>query len=378
MKLLVYNFILVEFRLKRMTSTVDNICANISARFDSLMEIFKIYSQYDLDPDDDDQVSQAIVNLCKLQDLYNSETLLVLTNFYSSTSDESKKAAHTDFVKIFHANNIIGELDRLYNLTQRLKKIYKLEEPSLAELTKTYEISIIDESFTNTKADICTKCKIPYEIEEKTAEYVCMQCGRLEKLSGVVFEDEQFYYQEGQRTKHGKYDPIKHAKCWLERIQAREMTEIPKDVLNAVKACIKRDQLWLDRISCETIRKYLKQLKKTGYNDHVPLIRKLITGIEPDQLTEHETQLVYMYFGIVLQVYTTIKNDPNCPYHPFFLYKIIEQILSKPKDAKRRKNILSCIHLQARATLVVNDRLWFSICDHVPEFNKIPTDQHKK
>lgn len=357
-----------------MSSTVDNIYANIDARFDSLQGIFNIYNEYDLDPDDDEQVHNAISKLIKLRDTYRTETLEVLTTFYNANTDEIKKNAHTQYVKIFHANNIIGELDRLYGFCQRLKKIYKLDESQLSELTKSYEIAVVDESFTNTKSDICLECKVPYEIEEKTAEYVCKICGHLKKLSGVVFEDEQFFYQEGQRTKHGKYDPIKHAKAWLERIQAREMTEIPKEVLNAIKACIKRDQLWLDRVSCETIRLYLKQLKKTNYNTHVPLIRKLITGFEPSQLTEHETQLFYMYFGIVIQIYTMIKSDPNCPYHPFFIYKIIEQILKKPKDSKRRKDILSCIHLQSRTTLVENDRLWFSICEHIPEFTKIPTD----
>ncbi len=357
-----------------MTSTVDNICANIDARFDALSNIFKIYHQYDLDSDDEDQLINSMARLDKLLDIYRSETLEILNTFYSATTDESRKSSHMQFIKIFHANNIIGELDRLYGLCGRLKKIYKLEEPKIAEFTRNYEIAVVDETFTNTKSDVCPKCRVSYDIEEKTAEYVCKSCGHLEKLSGVVFDDEQFFYQEGQRTKHGKYDPIKHAKCWLERIQAREMTEIPKDVLNAVKACIKRDQLWLDKISCETIRLYLKQLKKTNYNNHVPLIRKLITGFEPSQLSEHEIQLVYMYFGIVIQIYIMIKSDPNCPYHPFFIYKIIEQILKKPKDAKRRKDILSCIHLQSRTTLVENDRLWFNICDHIPEFSKIPTD----
>lgn len=356
-----------------MSSTIDNISTNISTRFDSIDGIFQIYNQYDLDPDDEEQLSSSISRLTALRELYLSESLRVLSTFYEADTEDVKKDMHTKFIKSFHSNNITGELDRMYALCKKLKKIYKLDEPQIQELTKNYEMAVVDETFANTKSDVCTKCNIPYEIEEKTAEYICRSCGRLEKMSGVVFEDEQFFYQEGQRTKHGKYDPIKHAKCWLERIQAREMTEIPKDVLNAVKACIKRDQLWLDQVSCDTIRKYLKQLKRTEYNNHVPLIRKLITGIEPAQLTEHETQLVYMYFGTVIQTYVTITSDPNCPYHPFFIYKIIEQILKAPKDAKRRRDILSCIHLQSRFTLIENDRLWFRICDHIPEFTKIPT-----
>lgn len=358
-----------------MTSTIDNISTNISARFDSIDRIFQIYRKYDLDTDDEERLSSFICRLTELRELYLSESLRILSSFYEATNDEQKKDMHTKFIKSFHSNNIIGELDRMFALCKKLRKIYKFDEPQILELTKNYEMAVIDETFANTKSDICIKCSIPYEIEEKTAEYICRSCGRIEKISGVVFEDEQFFHQEGQRTKHGKYDPIKHAKCWLARIQAREMAEIPKEALNAVKACIKRDQLWLDQISCDTIRTYLKRLKKTEYNNHVPLIRKLITGIEPEQLTEHETQLVYMYFGTVIQTYVAIRSDPNCPYHPFFIYKIIEQILKAPKDSKRRRDILSCIHLQSRFTLIENDRLWFSICDNIPEFTKIPTSR---
>ncbi len=361
-----------------MTSTLDNICANIDARFESLAEILNIYDKYELDKDDVDLLNSAVRALNNIKSTYRAETLEILTNFYNTDADGVKKKAHTQFIKVFHSSNIIGELHRIYSICQRFRKIYKLDEPGLSELIKTYERSVVDETFASTKSNICPICDIPYTIEEKTAEYLCTECGRLEKMYGVVFEDDQFFYQEGQRTKHGKYDPVKHAKAWLDRIQAKEMTEIPVSIINAIKTCIKRDCLWVDSITCDNIRGYLKQLKKTSYNNHVPLIRRLATNIEPDQLTEHESQLVYMYIGIVIQVYTIIKNDPNCPYLPFFIYKIIEQILKKPKNATRRKNILSCIHLQSRVTLVENDRLWFMICDYIPEFSKLPTNGGKR
>ncbi len=358
-----------------MTSTIDNTCANINIRFESVESALQIYQTYDLDAELLKQINDLLEKTAELKDIYISESVKILSAFYDSNDEDIKKASHVKFIKAFHSNNIIGELDRIYAICKKIKKICKSDDQKLKECIKNYEMSIVDETFINTKADVCIKCNVPYEIEEKTAEYICKSCGRLEKMSGVVFEDEQFFYQEGQRTKHGKYDPIKHAKCWLERIQAKEMTEIPTEILNEIKVCIKRDQLWLDQISCDTIRGYLKRIKKTEYNNHVPLIRKLITGREPAQLTEHETQLVYMYFGTVIQTYINIKSDPNCPYHPFFIYKIIEQVLKGQKHAKRRKDILSCIHLQSRYTLIENDRMWFSICSNIPEFTKIPTSR---
>lgn len=367
-----------------MTSTVDNICANIETKFTSIREIFAIYDNYDLDDEDEQIVSSSISMIDSLQAVYNTCTLDMLTEYYLTDDSNVKESLRDGIARAVKSNNIIGELDRLYKNYVRLRKIYKVEEPEIPRLAKLFETSVIDESFSDPGSDICTKCKVPYEIEEKTAEYVCKNCGHLEKMSGVVFEDEQFFYQEGQRTKHGKYDPIKHAKIWLERIQAKEMTDIPADVLNQIRTLIKRDQLWLNSISCDTIRKYLKQIKKTQYNNHIPLIRKLVTGLEPSQLTEHETQLVYMYLGTAIQHFSTIKKNltnaskNDCPYHPFFIYKIIEQILKDPRHSTRRKDILSCIHLQSRETLIEHDRAWFAICDNIPEFTKIATDSRRR
>jgi hypothetical protein len=366
-----------------MSSTVDNICDSIEIKFNSIRSILCIYNNYELDTDDSSVVSTSLESLKILYDTHTSATLDILSTYYNTDEFDVKKIARDNLAKSIKANNIIGELDRLYKACQRLKKIYKIDDVTLPSHHKDYENSVIDESFIDPGSDVCTHCKIPYEIEEKTAEYICKNCGRLEKMSGVVFEDDQFFYQEGQRTKHGKYDPIKHAKLWLERIQAKETTDIPVVVLNAIKSCIKRDQLWLDRITCDVIRKYLKQIKKTQFNNHVPLIRKLVTGKEPSQLTEHETQLVYMYLGIAVHLFAKIKKGlagsvkNDCPYHPYFIYKIIEQILNKPKDELRKRDILSCIHLQSRETLIEHDRAWFAICSYIPEFKKVATNNNR-
>ena len=95
------------------------------------------------------------------------------------------------------------------------------------------------------------------------------------------------------------------------------------------------------------------------------MIKKVITEKEPSILTEHECRRVYIIFSRVVQIYNRIKpdNKPNCPYHPYFIYKIIEQLLKDPIDAQRRTEILQSIHLQSRDTLIDNDNIWKPICD---------------
>ena len=42
----------------------------------------------------------------------------------------------------------------------------------------------------------------------------------------------------------------------------------------------------------------------------------------------------------------------------------------------RKKEILSCIHLQSFQTLCANDVIWVPICARIPEFVYIPTDRN--
>lgn len=362
-----------------MSSTVDTISANIDTQFQCIIDLIEIYDEYQLEPADTLKLEELQIDIKKTQNLYLTSVVDILKNYYQACSiiDEvSIKKYHNMFVKEFHGSNVVGKLKTAYNALSKFRKIYEIANAKINELFRIFETSFIDESFENDCADICPQCKTLFNIEEKTAEFTCKLCGHVEKMYGVVFEVEQFFYQEGSRTKHGKYDPIKHAKFWLDRIQAKENTEIPDVVINTIKRCLRRDQVYIDNIDCETIRKYLKQSKLTSWNNHVVLIRKMITNVEPQQLTDHEISMIYLYFSNVINIFNKNKGDDksNCPYHPFFIYKIIEQILISAENKERRKSILSCIHLQSRDTLIENDKVWFSICDELLDFTKIATD----
>jgi len=42
-------------------------------------------------------------------------------------------------------------------------------------------------------------------IQANTSELLCIKCGEIHTLIGSVFEDSQFYNQEGNRYKHIKF-----------------------------------------------------------------------------------------------------------------------------------------------------------------------------
>jgi hypothetical protein len=302
----------------------------------------------------------------------------------------------TSYQVFIRKEKFVNKIDRQYNLLKNI--VHKLKSTKGVTLKKLkpfihdidsylikYENTSIIRSTPNVTSNICSLCSKEMTIVTTLSEITCLSCGAVDSLCGTVFEDAQFYYQEGQRTKHGNYDPSKHCRFWIQRIQAKETTDIPESVINKVKQCIKTNNIKnKEDITCAAIRKYLSQTNNSLYNENTPLIRKMITGEAPYQLNDKELQLIHVYFDKVIKVYNEIKptDKTNVPYHPYLIYKIIEHLLKKgnsngiQSSPRRTNNILSCIHLQSRETLIEHDKTWKKICEHIQEIEYKPTDRN--
>ena len=358
-----------------MSSTFTNINTNILNKFNQLKKILSYYNEYDMD-DIDNRYCREHLNAIENELIsYELDTIIFVKNYNSkNNTQEDRYNVYMKFMKYVNSENILGKLKRIYTFCKKLQNTYDISNDLIEFIFKTYDsinIDIMSIENSNTSCD----CGNNFTAESKTSENICI-CGKIETLYGVVFEDEQFYFQEGKRSRHGKYDPTKHCKFWLDRIQAKENIDIPEDIIANIKARMKRDCVWIENLTCIIIRKYLKEIKKTRFNDHVPLIKKLITNKELVQLSDHERKLTSTYFGKVIQIFNKIKSSDvfNSPYHPYFIYKIIEQLLKGDENITRKRDILSCIHLQSRETLIRGDLIWKQICSNIQEFDYIPTE----
>jgi hypothetical protein len=373
-----------------MTSTVDATNINIIIKINAIYDILNLFKLNKI------QINNKIqISIDELNEEYEMGSITILSNYflasltYSNEKDiqkkksiQKKKDIHfLQYQNFIQKENFISKLNRILEKT----KIYtsSIDKITLKEFYKIYKIynnSTVQKTIREVSYEVCG-CGSNMIIDANSSMLICTNCGLSKELYGTVFEDDQFYYQEGQRTKHGTYDPSKHCRFWVERIQARETTEIPELIITNIKKCILYDKIKnKNQVTCVLLRKYLRYTRNSKYNEHVPLIRKIITGIIPPQLTDYEMQLIHIYFDKVIHIFEEIKppQKTNCPYHPYFIYKIIEQIMKTDKDKLRKSKILSCIHLQSRSTLVTNDSLWYLICVHITEFNYLPTDRCKQ
>ncbi len=282
---------------------------------------------------------------------------------------------------------LIYEIDTILNglvaLVQKVQTNKDNNQNSILDLLS--KLRYLINQFNNIKLDFkpseeivdYCECGSTMQIMSGSSEMVCDNCGYLYELKGTVFSDEQFYAQDGTRYKHAGYEPSKHCKCWLERIQARETNTITEKQLNKIEACIKRDGIAnKKRLTIEQLRRYLKDTGLTELNEHVALIKRLITGVAPPQLTYAETQDITNSFSKAVKAYHLIRPSfkQNILFYPFLLWKLIEMHVV---DYNKRKSLLSFIHLQGTQTLIQNDQIWMQVCNVTPGFKYRPTDRYE-
>lgn len=373
-----------------MRGTIESNHSNILSKIETIGRAINILETFDLTTvnsttRDKFKYITGIYN--EMKENYEMEVVGVLSKYYDIHNLEETE--HNDDMSDIYgmfitSNNYIGKLSQCMKFVEDLHsyiKCYsnnkddKSKSSELIILIKKFKISIISTQIAEIKYDICV-CGGNMKLFPNSSELVCIVCGEVSMLYGTVFEDMPCYNQEGQSSRHGYYDPSRHCKFWVYRIQAKENTEIPKTIVDQLTYCINRDGIKdCRRLLCSQLRVYLKETHNTEYNDHVPLIRKIITGIAPPQLASEELRNLYNLFDKSVNSFDTVKPcaKSNTMYYPYIIYKILDLVVD---NGLRKKKILECIHLQSRETLITNDNIWESICKITPGLMYRPTDSN--
>ena len=373
---------------RHMSGTIELIDSNVTSKIEILKKMVQNYNDYEFSLYDRADLSRTNDMLDELEANYRLGTLNIMAEHYvlskevaTSEINEKREKIYDLYVKYINKENILGRMQYIYDKCLRISKSYIFEDsdfdmPRELERFNNLNIIIKYEDYVDFK---CPNCKQNTFVVNSTSEKICEICGFVEHLRGTIHEEEQFLSTDFQKNKHGRYDPTKHCKYWIECIQAEEKIDIPQSVLNKIKSRIRQDNQSLCSIDCDMYRKYLKEIGHTKYNDHVPMIRKVISGISPPQLTELEKKMIAIYFSRIVHIFNKIKphfkpgQKSNCPYHPYFIYKIIEHMMQNNKISYSKKEILNCIHLQSRETVIENDMIMEQICKYMGDFFYQPT-----
>lgn len=310
-------------------------------------------------------------NLRDLIDDYEIYTAEVVSQYFITAEVNT----YISYLRLILNMGILQRLNEIITIIRKVESDCRPPNKEFARTLENYTELVIDIPNLANNSYYCDSCRIPLTIDTEHSTFFCRKCGKAENVSGMIFDE-----GERESTSTNGYDPTGRFKFLIDRIQAKESLEIPPNVINKLHNCARKYSIRGDDMMCDDVRLFLQEIGMSRYNDHVPHIRKLLTGISPPELSPEEIKEIQTKFYAVVRTYEIIKpaERKNCPCHRYFLFKVIEDVLLHHPDKARTQAILGCIHLQSSVTLVKNDNFWKKICEHHRAITYRPTIKYRR
>lgn len=203
---------------------------------------------------------------------------------------------------------------------------------------------------------MCETCEKEMTFSANEALFFCDGCGHQEFV--LIDSDKPSYKDPPREVTYYAYKRINHFNEWLAQFQAKESTEIPEDIFQAILEEMKKERITnTDVMKPVKIREILKKLKCTNFYEHVPYILNRINGkTAPIMSREVEERLRFMFKEIQSSfIKHCPKNRSNFLSYSYVLYKFCELL--------ELDDYLQCFPLlKNRDKLYNQDKIWEKIC----------------
>jgi hypothetical protein len=203
----------------------------------------------------------------------------------------------------------------------------------------------------------CPACDVEMTFYQNEAKLGCPECGFEDFI--LIDSEKPSYKDPPREITYFAYKKINHFNEWLAQFQAKENTDIPQDVIDAVLAEIKKERIRdPKRVKKEKIHQILQKLKLSKMYDHVQQIKNRIQ----QQMTtlvlsrENEERLQFMFKEIQPAfIKFCPKGRSNFLSYPYVLSKLCQLL--------EMDEFLPCFQLlKSREKLYQQDQVWQKIC----------------
>jgi hypothetical protein len=231
---------------------------------------------------------------------------------------------------------------------QLLNEYLQLEDPSMARNTA----DDYDDPWT-----LCDECGNEMNMCLNEANLTCSKCGHQEFI--LVDSDKPSYKDPPREVCYYAYKKINHFNEWLAQFQAKESTEIPADIYDAIMVQLKKERITnMSTLKPTKLREILRKMKCSKYYEHIPHIINRLNGQNaPFMSREDEEKLRHMFREIQPSFKKHCpKGRRNFLSYGYVLYKFCELL--------EMDEYLSCFPLlKNRDKLYLQDKTWQQICN---------------
>lgn len=221
----------------------------------------------------------------------------------------------------------------------------------------------IDESFLDINsfcysADVCRHCfkgeLIPLDDE---GVLICNNCSR--NIKYLIENEKPSYKEPPKEVCFYAYKKINHFKEVLSQFQGKETTQIPQEVIETLKAQIKKERIQLKDLSYYTTKDLLKKISYSKYYEHINFIKHKL-GIPPPIISQ-ELEEVLCNFFIEIQ-YPYAKHCPDYRINFFNYYYVLYKFF----ELLGQDHYLAEIPmLKDRNKLIDQDTIWKKVCQEL-------------
>jgi hypothetical protein len=206
----------------------------------------------------------------------------------------------------------------------------------------------------------CPACDLEMTFYQNEAMLGCAACGYEEFI--LVDSEKPSYKDPPREITYFAYKKSNHFNEWLAQFQAKENTDIPADVIDAVVSELRKERINdPKRVKKEKIREILQKLKLSKMYDHIQQIKNRIQQ-QMTHLTlpkEMEEKLQHMFKEIQPAfIKYCPKGRSNFLSYPYVLYKLCQLL--------EMDEFLPCFQLlKSREKLYQQDQVWQKICEEL-------------
>jgi len=215
-------------------------------------------------------------------------------------------------------------LHSFFNKNRRKRSSIKSEEVnSIQQYLINVDESFIDINNYVNKHNVCTKCSGELISVEHEGVRICNKCGI--QYAFLIEHEKPSYKEPPKEVCFYAYKRINHFREILAQFQAKETTQIPPEVIETIKAQIKKERISIAELTNKKAKDILKKLGYNKYYEHIPFIKDKL-GIKPPIMSpELEDKLCSLFMDIQRPYAKHCPDDRvNFLNYYYVLYKICE------------------------------------------------------
>ena len=337
-------------KLKHFHNTVDIIIPKLNVKIEDL--------ENKRNSENKDEINQQIINL---------------KNRIRLLKEEKNKYYLENSKYLFEYFESKQDIDKNINPKKKISNFFKLKDDvvkseninhCINEYMEKNNFEIVNLNNYSYNKSICEHCNIGELIKvNHEGIIVCNHCFTNHKY--LVDNDKPTYKEPPKEVSFYAYKRINHFREILSQFQAKESTDIPKEIIEQISNQVKKERIQLSQLTNKKMKEILKKLKYNKYYEHIPFIKDKL-GIKPPVMSPKlEDTLCNLFMDIQIPYAKYCPNSRvNFLNYYYTLYKLCELL--------GENQYLEFYPMLKDQKKVEQDEIWKKICNDL-NWDYIPT-----